>query len=131
RWRVARGGRVAPSWQPGMARGAHTHVAVQEEREPAEHRLLRDRLLAGELLAEAVGEVLVVGHYGVRAYRHPAIRRRPSSSLWCLRGLLDPKLTTVALKQTSPEVYSKWLAPYRRLWRRSLDALERHLDERE
>ncbi|TMM08466.1 MAG: transcriptional regulator, partial [Actinobacteria bacterium] len=24
-----------------------------------------------------------------------------------------------------------WLAPYRRLWRRSLDALERHLDERE
>jgi hypothetical protein len=23
-----------------------------------------------------------------------------------------------------------WLAPYRRLWSRSLDALERHLDER-
>jgi DNA-binding transcriptional ArsR family regulator len=25
----------------------------------------------------------------------------------------------------------RWLAPYRRLWRGSLDALERHLDERE
>lgn len=24
----------------------------------------------------------------------------------------------------------RWLAPYRRIWRRSLDALERHLDER-
>jgi DNA-binding transcriptional ArsR family regulator len=24
-----------------------------------------------------------------------------------------------------------WLAPYRRLWARSLDALERHLDEQE
>jgi DNA-binding transcriptional ArsR family regulator len=25
----------------------------------------------------------------------------------------------------------RWLAPYRRLWRGSLDALERHLDEKE
>jgi len=25
----------------------------------------------------------------------------------------------------------RWLAPYRRLWRDSLDALERHLDEKE
>jgi len=38
------------------------HVAVQQEREPAEHRFLGDRVLVGELVADAVREVLVVGH---------------------------------------------------------------------
>jgi DNA-binding transcriptional ArsR family regulator len=28
------------------------------------------------------------------------------------------------------EELDAWLAPYRRMWSRSLDALERHLDER-
>jgi DNA-binding transcriptional ArsR family regulator len=37
------------------------------------------------------------------------------------------------LYSVSPEPLAEldaWLAPYRRLWSRSLDALERHLDER-
>jgi DNA-binding transcriptional ArsR family regulator len=37
------------------------------------------------------------------------------------------------LSSVSPEPLAEldaWLAPYRRLWSRSLDALERHLDER-
>jgi hypothetical protein len=37
------------------------HVAVQEEGEAAEHLLLGDRVLAGEQLAQAVDETLVVG----------------------------------------------------------------------
>ena len=38
------------------------------------------------------------------------------------------------LYQLRPEALAeleRWLAPYRRLWRGSLDALERHLDEKE
>jgi DNA-binding transcriptional ArsR family regulator len=38
------------------------------------------------------------------------------------------------LYELRPEALAElegWLAPYRRLWRDSLDALERHLDEKE
>ena len=49
--------------------GAHDpdgHVAVQQEPEPAEHRLLGDPVDAGELFADPVGEVLIDGHHGPR-----------------------------------------------------------------
>jgi DNA-binding transcriptional ArsR family regulator len=57
-----------------------------------------------------------------------------------LRVLRDAGLVTSKpdgqrrLYELRPEGLSeleRWLAPYRRLWRGSLDALERHLDERE
>jgi len=41
---------------------ADRHVALQQEPQPAEHRLLGDRVLIGELLVDAAGGVLVVGH---------------------------------------------------------------------
>jgi hypothetical protein len=34
--------------QPTLAGGAHAHVAVQQERQPPEHLLLGDGVLAGE-----------------------------------------------------------------------------------
>jgi DNA-binding transcriptional ArsR family regulator len=57
-----------------------------------------------------------------------------------LRVLRDAGLVTSKpdgqrrLYELRPEGLSeleRWLAPYRRLWRGSLDALERHLDEEE
>jgi DNA-binding transcriptional ArsR family regulator len=36
-----------------------------------------------------------------------------------------------ALRPEGLAELERWLAPYRRLWRGSLDALERHLDEKE
>ena len=52
--------------QPACAAGrAHAHVAIEQVRQAAEHLLLGDRALAGEQLAQAVGEILVVRHaYG-------------------------------------------------------------------
>jgi hypothetical protein len=38
------------------------HVAAQQEREASEHRLLGHSVLVGELLADSVREILVIGH---------------------------------------------------------------------
>ena len=51
--------------------GAHDpyrHVAAQQERQPTEHRLLGDAVDVRELFADAVGEVLVEGHYPGRIW---------------------------------------------------------------
>jgi hypothetical protein len=50
-----------PHHQP-VAAQCDRHVAPQQERQPAEHRLLRHRVPARELLADAVREVFVVCH---------------------------------------------------------------------
>jgi cytochrome P450 len=46
---------------PGAARG-HRHLAVDQEREPAEHALLGDAALALEQIPDPIGELLVVRH---------------------------------------------------------------------
>jgi hypothetical protein len=60
--------------QPALAGGGNGHVAAEQEREAAEHRHLGDAFLAREQLADAVGEILVVGH------RAPAPPPRPTST---------------------------------------------------
>ena len=70
-------GRPAPA--AAMTAGGHRHVAVDQEGEPAEHRRLGDLGLAGDQLADAVGEVLVVRH-AVRLTESPSGRRgRPDT----------------------------------------------------
>ena len=48
--------------QAALTAGRHRHVPADQEREPAEHLLLGHGGLGGDQLADAVGEVLVVGH---------------------------------------------------------------------
>jgi DNA-binding transcriptional ArsR family regulator len=43
----------------------------------------------------------------------------------------DGQRRLYALRPEGLAELERWLAPYRRLWRGSLDALERHLDETE
>ncbi len=56
--------RREPDQQAAPARNGDRHVAVEQEREAAEHCLLAHRAdrLAGEALTHAVREVFVVGH---------------------------------------------------------------------
>src|ERR1700682_435840 len=51
-----------PDHQPAMAACGHRHVAVDQECQPTEQPLLLDAAFGGNALADAVGQVLVVGH---------------------------------------------------------------------
>jgi hypothetical protein len=47
-----------------LAARTHGHVASDQEREPAEHLLFGETGFAGDQFADAIGEVLVIGHAG-------------------------------------------------------------------
>jgi hypothetical protein len=49
--------------QSALAADGHRHVAVDQERQPAEHPLLINAALGGNEFADAVGQVFVVGHW--------------------------------------------------------------------
>src|ERR1700677_513265 len=51
-----------PHHQPTLAAGGYRHVAVDQEREAAEHAFLLDALLAANKFADPVGQVFVIGH---------------------------------------------------------------------
>src|SRR5919198_1193147 len=57
--------RVGPDQHPALAARGDRHVAADEEREAAEHLLLGQTGLAGDLCADALGKLLVVGHGGI------------------------------------------------------------------
>jgi hypothetical protein len=51
--------RVDPQQHAALAAGAHRHVAVDQERQPAEHPLLRQARFVLHNAPDAVGKVLV------------------------------------------------------------------------
>src|SRR5207249_795489 len=76
----------------------HGHVAADEEGEPTEHLLLGKIRLAGDQLADAFCEVLVVRHHPIlgslsgalplpRRYRHVCAPRDPATSRTRARGV--------------------------------------------
>ena len=92
--------------------------------EPARREIL-DLLIAGP---RPVGELVAeTGLSQPNTSRHLRILREA--------GLVESKpYGQRRLYELRPEALAeleRWLAPYRRLWRGSLDALERHLDEKE
>ncbi len=92
--------------------------------EPARREIL-DLLIDG---ARPVGELVVeTGLSQPNTSRHLRILREA--------GLVESRPQGQRrLYELRPEGFDEleqWLAPYRRLWRSSLDALERHLDEME
>ena len=62
--------------QPAAPAHRHRHVAVDQEREPAEHALFADAVLAQDQLANPIGEILVVGHAALFSQCSPRRRRR-------------------------------------------------------
>jgi DNA-binding transcriptional ArsR family regulator len=98
-------------------------TAVEALAQPTRRQIL-DLLREGE---RPVGELV-----GRLDMSQPAV----SKHLRVLRevGLVDVRSDAQRrLYCVRPEPLAEldaWLAPYRRLWTRSLDALERHLDER-
>jgi DNA-binding transcriptional ArsR family regulator len=100
-----------------------TVTAVEALAQPTRRRIL-DLLRDGE---RPVGEL--VDRLGVS---QPAV----SKHLRVLRdvGLVgvrsDAQRRLYSVRPEPLEELDAWLAPYRRMWSQSLDALERHLDER-
>jgi len=45
---------------------SYRHIAVQQERQPAEHGPLRYAMLSAELLADSMGEIVVIYHFSAR-----------------------------------------------------------------
>ena len=62
--------------QAALAACRDRHVAADQEGEPAEHLLLRQPDLAVEQLADAIGELFVVGHDAILDRAADARRRR-------------------------------------------------------
>jgi hypothetical protein len=60
-------GRIDANQQPSVTAGRDRHVASDQEGEAAEHPLLGEVALAAEQVADAAGEILVVGHQRIRA----------------------------------------------------------------
>jgi DNA-binding transcriptional ArsR family regulator len=92
--------------------------------EPARRRLL-DLLIDGP---RPVGEL--VGKSGLsqpNTSRHLRVLREAG----LVESQPDGQRRLYALRPEGLEELERWLAPYRRLWRRSLDVLERHLDQKE
>ena len=92
--------------------------------EPTRRRIL-DLLRTQELSVNALVERLEISQPGVS--KHLRVLREA--------GLVEVRHDAQRrLYRVRPEPLAEidaWLAPYRRLWARSLDALERHLDETE
>src|SRR5690242_17454397 len=74
--------RVHAQKQAALAARAHGHVAVDEEREAAEHLLLGHALLVRHELADAVGQILVVRHGAIMV---PAVDEGQPTSWEALR----------------------------------------------
>ncbi|HEV7469171.1 MAG TPA: metalloregulator ArsR/SmtB family transcription factor [Pseudonocardia sp.] len=90
--------------------------------EPARRRildLLRERpRLVGELTAE-------LGMSQPGTSKHLRVLREAG----LVEVQADAQRRRYALRPEPLAEIDAWLAPYRRMWNRSLDALERHLDE--
>ena len=90
--------------------------------EPARRRildLLRERpRLVGELTAE-------LGMSQTGTSKHLRVLREAG----LVEVQADAQRRRYALRPEPLAEIDAWLAPYRRMWNRSLDALERHLDE--
>jgi len=90
--------------------------------EPNRRRIL-DLLREGEQPAGAIGDVLTISQPGVS--RHLRVLRE--AGLVRVREAGQRRLYSIR-----PEPLAEidaWLAPYRKLWSASLDALEKHLDQ--
>jgi DNA-binding transcriptional ArsR family regulator len=92
--------------------------------EPARRELM-DLLLDGP---RSVGElVAATGLSQPNTSRHLRILRE--AGLVSVTAHAQQRLYALVPERLAE--LERWLAPYRRLWRGSLDALERHLDEKE
>ena len=60
--------RVHPHHEPAAAAGRHGEMSVDQERQPAEHRLLGQAVLARDDRAHPLGQLLVVCHAGHYAF---------------------------------------------------------------
>jgi DNA-binding transcriptional ArsR family regulator len=92
--------------------------------EPTRRRIL-DLLLAGERPVGALVEHLHVSQPGVS--KHLKVLR--DAGLVEVRHDAQRRIYRVRAEPLAE--IDAWLAPYRRLWAKRLDALERHLDETE
>jgi hypothetical protein len=64
--RLVRCVRADPDHQLPTIGDPHCHIAVEQERQAAEHGLLGYAVLVTELLADSMGELVVIGHLVVR-----------------------------------------------------------------
>jgi DNA-binding transcriptional ArsR family regulator len=92
--------------------------------EPTRRRIL-DELLAQE---RSVGELVAAV-----AVSQPSVSKhlRVLRDAGLVSSRVDAQHRRYRLDPTPLEEIDQWLAPYRILWTRHLDALERHLDEQE
>jgi DNA-binding transcriptional ArsR family regulator len=102
----------------GTSKGSHVFDAVSE----GSRREILDLLAAGP---RAVGEIATeAGLSQPNASRHLRILREA--------GLVEPRVEgqrrIYELRPAGLAELIGWVAPYQRLWQRSLDALEHHLD---
>ncbi|MQA73225.1 MAG: metalloregulator ArsR/SmtB family transcription factor [Solirubrobacterales bacterium] len=92
--------------------------------EPARRDIL-DRLLDG---ARPVGELVrETGLSQPNTSRHLRVLREAG----LVESRPEGQRRLYELRPEGLAQIERWLAPYRRMWRRSLDDLERHLDEEE
>jgi DNA-binding transcriptional ArsR family regulator len=92
--------------------------------EPARRELL-DLLIDGP---RSVGElVAATGRSQPNTSRHLRVLREAG----VVRVKPQGQRRLYELRPERLAELDRWLAPYRRLWQRSLDRLERHLDEKE
>jgi DNA-binding transcriptional ArsR family regulator len=91
--------------------------------EPARREIL-DLLIDGP---QPVGKLATATHLSQpNTSRHLRILRKAG----LVESTPDGQRRLYELRPDGLVELERWLAPYRRLWRGSLDALERHLDER-
>jgi DNA-binding transcriptional ArsR family regulator len=99
-------------------------TAFEVVAEPARREIL-DLLLDG---ARPVGELVAeTGLSQPNTSRHLRILREAG----LVESRPDGQRRLYELRPEGLAELERWLLPYRRLWRRGLDALERHLDEME
>ena len=92
--------------------------------EPARRQIL-DLLIDGP---RPVGELVSdTGLSQPNTSRHLRILREAG----LVESTVDGQRRLYELRPEGLAELDRWLAPYRKLWRRSLDRLERHLDETE
>jgi DNA-binding transcriptional ArsR family regulator len=92
--------------------------------EPTRRRIVDELRVAERSVAELV-EALAVSQPAVS--KHLKVLRE--SGLVSRRTRAQQRIYRI---ETGPfQALDEWLAPYRRMWTRHLDALERHLDQQE
>jgi DNA-binding transcriptional ArsR family regulator len=92
--------------------------------EPARRQIL-DLLRERERSVGELVEGLQLSQPGVS--KHLAVLRRAG----LVQARVDAQRRVYQLRPAPLAEIDAWLAPYRRMWRASLDALEIHLEERE